>query len=103
MLEILLVIFIGRKFYELADKHGRNKWGFGVLGVVSTYAILTLVSFLGAILIAMFRPEWLYSMNDLVFVIICIPFALLGVWGLYTGLKKSWEKRQKIRNPMMVF
>ena len=37
MLGLLLLYLIGRQFYDLARRHGRNGWGLALLGIAAYY------------------------------------------------------------------
>lgn len=92
MLGILLIYFIGKQFYKLAEDFNQNKWLYAILGIVSYYGLGFAFTFLIALLDVMvfewgFDWESSYGMNLLI-----IPFGLLSVWGFYSILKNRWEK-----------
>ena len=37
MLGLLLIYWIGKKYYELATEHNRSPWGYAILGVFVYY------------------------------------------------------------------
>ena len=50
MLGLLLLYWIGKYFYKLAEAYDKSKWGFTILGIVVYYAgIVVLGLILGAI------------------------------------------------------
>ncbi|MFI1743732.1 hypothetical protein [Thalassobellus sediminis] len=92
MLGILLLYFIGKRFYDLSEEFNQNKLLFTILSIVVYYG----VGFLFVMIIAvldMFVFEWgfdwekSYGMNLLV-----IPFGLLAVWAFYMFLENRWKK-----------
>ena len=92
MLGILLIYFIGKRFYDLSVDYDKNKWVYAVLGVVSYYVIGTvfvvLIAFLDVYLFEWgFDWESSFGMNLLI-----VPAGLLGVYGLYVMLERKWEK-----------
>lgn len=93
MLEILLVIYIGRWFFNLAQKHNKNKWLVGILGALSFYAFILISGFLMGIIFAAIEYNAFFELPDIVIGILCIPFGLLGTWGLYRILKSNWERQ----------
>lgn len=95
MLEILLVIYIGRWFYRLAEKHNKNKWLVGILGALSFYAFILISGFLMGVVFALMENEAFFELPDIVIGLLCIPFAIFGTWGLYRILKNSWERLPK--------
>lgn len=92
MLGLILLYFAGRAFYNLAEQHGKNKWLFAILGVVSYYGGL----FLGGIVIALVYEIGLSrsidEANDLFLGILAIPIGVLVCWGFYKVLESSWKK-----------
>lgn len=92
MLGLVLLYFIGKWFFTLAETHKRNKWLFAVLGVVMYYA----GTFIAGIAIGLYTvstgDESILEMNSIVLSLIAIPFGLLAAWGFREILKRSWEK-----------
>ena len=95
MLGLVLLYFAGKAFYELAGNHGRSKWGFAILGVLSYYGGL----FIGGIVIALvFELGFSQSVddvNELLLSVMAIPVGVLTCWGLYKGLEARWKKSDK--------
>ena len=92
MLGILLIYFIGKRFYNLAQEWNKNKWLFAILGVVTYYAGMAIVLFLTGILMAFGILSSLENLPDMTLGIMAIPFGLLSCWGLYAILKRSWSR-----------
>ncbi|WP_298894436.1 hypothetical protein [uncultured Psychroserpens sp.] len=91
MLEILLIIFIGRSFFRLAEEHNQNKWVFAILGVVSYYV----AALIGGVLLGIADEVFGLGIdweNTLLLTIIALPIALGAVYLLYSILKKAWKK-----------
>ena len=59
MLGILLIYFIGKSFYTLAETHNRSRWTFAIIGIVTYYASL----FLGAIILGLLTHVFGYYMD----------------------------------------
>jgi hypothetical protein len=91
MLGLLLIYFIGKYFYDLAQNNNKNAWLFAVLGIVVYYA----GTFVAGILIALFYSLVLEgdidNVNDMLLGIIALPFGLLTSWLFYRFLEKSWS------------
>ncbi|NUO00713.1 MAG: hypothetical protein HUU01_08855 [Saprospiraceae bacterium] len=90
MLGIILLYFIGRGFYRLAETYGKNKWGLALAGIASYYV----GTFIGGIAIVFFY-EWVLvisidTLSDLGMGLLALPFGLLACWGFYTLLEKRW-------------
>ncbi|WP_306643918.1 hypothetical protein [Sanyastnella coralliicola] len=94
MIGILLIYFIGRAFYNLADKFNENKWLWAILGVVSYYA----GSFVGGILFGLLEefeimpsggPDDLHVAS----IALAVVFAAGVVVAFYFILKRMWTRR----------
>ena len=97
MLDILLLYFIGRKFYTLSESFNRNKWGYALLGIA---AYIVTILFMVVFLLAMNRRGYAeeIKLNATVAGLIAVPFGLLSCFGVYSLLKKQW-KAYVIENP----
>lgn len=97
MLGILLIYFIGKRFYDLADEYYQKKWLFAILGVATYYAVGTACVVFIAILDVYFfgwNFDWQssFGMN-----LLAVPLGLLAVWGLYQILERRWKKLDVLR------
>ncbi len=94
MLGIIILIVVGRQFYELAKKYEQNTaWVYPILGIVSYYA----GGFIGGVIIAIFLELTgsgsIELMSDITLTILSIVLGALSCWGFYQLLKKSWKKK----------
>lgn len=91
MIGLLLLFFIGKAFFKLAEQYKKNKWLFAILGIVSYY----LGVFLGGIIIALgyelYETDSIDNLNDTVLGLMALPFGVLICWGFYKLLVKQWE------------
>ena len=92
MLGLLLIYWIGKYFYRLAEKYKKSKWGFAVIGVVTYYGGIMAFGFISGIILAFVAPETLDNMNELLYGLMLLPFGLLSCYLLYKFLEKKWEK-----------
>ena len=91
MIGIVFIYFVGKKFYTLAEEKHKKKWLYAILGVLSYYfGLITGGIFLG-ILLEIFMPGTIDSMNDIALSLLCIPFGLLACFGLYWIFKYAWQ------------
>ncbi|CAM1344356.1 hypothetical protein [Tenacibaculum amylolyticum] len=98
MLGLILLYFIGKKFYELADEFEKSKWGFAILGIASYYIGGLSILFVLGMLFEIFSPGSI-SGNENSYSLLVIPFGLLTVYILYMYLEKKWKKEMpKIDN-----
>lgn len=95
MLGLLLIFFIGRFFFRLAEEHNQNKWLFAILGIVSYYAG-TLIFGVGVGVAAALtgNMEWADDSNTLLVGIMALPIGIGTCALFYYLLKRAWEKRQ---------
>jgi cytochrome c biogenesis protein CcdA len=95
MLSILLLYFVGKPFYTLAETNNKSKWGYAILSILVFY----FGSFFGGaiigiamVLIGGWTFDEIDKMNQYVVGILAMPFGLLAAWGLYQLLKRNWEQ-----------
>ncbi|MFV0564341.1 MAG: hypothetical protein ACK5NB_00765 [Flavobacteriaceae bacterium] len=96
MLGLLLIYFIGKRFYDLATEFNQNKWLFAILSVIIYYVagfILGIVLFVLDVYIFNWDIDW---DNNFGINLLGIPAGLLAVWGFYTILENRWKKTTTI-------
>ncbi|WP_298420105.1 hypothetical protein [uncultured Kordia sp.] len=94
MLEIIIMIAVGRQFYELAKKYEQQlAWLYAILGVVSYYG----GAFVAGIIIGVYSEfsgsYILDNLSDIQLTFIFLPIGILACWGFYQLLKKNWKKK----------
>jgi len=92
ILTVIILVFIGRKFYELAHEYDRNRWAYAILGCVSFYAGAWIGSFLIAVIGESASPGFVDTTNEVVLGLMGMPFGFLACWILYKILDKNWSK-----------
>ena len=92
MLGLLLLYWIGKYFYKLAEEYNKSKWGFTILGVVSYYGGMFVFSVIAGIILEIISPGFFDDLNEILFSILMIPFGILSCYILYKYLEKTWEK-----------
>lgn len=97
MLGLLLLYWIGKYFYKLAEEYDKSEWGFAILGVVVYYAGIVVAGFSFGIFIGIFYPEILETMNETILSLFMIPFGILSCYLLYIQLEKSWKKSKEAK------
>jgi len=93
MLGILLIYFIGKRFYDLAEEFEQNKWLYAIIGIVIYYGIGTLLlTFIIVLDIYFFdwgfNWEQSYGMS-----LLMIPLGIFAVWLFYQFLENRWKKQ----------
>lgn len=94
MIGILLIYFIGRYYYYLAEDHQKSRWGFAILGVITYYVGSFIAGFVIGVLVELFGSYSVDEISDFVWNLIALPFGLLACYGLFQLLKRNWEKKQ---------
>jgi hypothetical protein len=91
MLGILLVYFIGKRFYDLSIEYNKNKCLFAILSVIVYYAAGFVFGFVLAIL-DLYVFNWGINWDNYGINLLSIPVGLLTVWGFYVVLESKWKK-----------
>lgn len=95
LLALILIFFVGKAFYELAERYNRSRWGFAVVGVATYYAGI----FASWFVMGIFSELGIVAFSDFpeaVLGIMAFPFGVLSCWGTYSFLKKQWGKPKKV-------
>ena len=92
MLGLILIYWIGKYFYKLAEEYGKNKWGYAILGIVSYYGGIIVFSFITGIVVELTAPGAIESMNETLLGLMMIPFGFLSCYLLYKYFAKTWKK-----------
>lgn len=87
---MILVIFIGYAFYQLAFERNRNQWLWAILSVVTYFLAQVLIG----LIIALIKPDMLK--NEMGINILGWIGGLLATFVLYMYLKNLPEKEDKI-------
>lgn len=96
MLGIILLYYVGKPFYELAEVHLKNKWLWAILGCL-IYYLGTIIAGLG--LFIMFDiADYESRATKFLIELFCVPFGLLAAWGFYKALENSWKKKSNSAN-----
>lgn len=98
IIDIILIVVTGKYYMQLAEKYGKSKWGYAILGVATYYIVAVLFALILGLLYAVFNPEALESLNEFVIGLIALAVGVGGTTVLYYFLEKSWKKNHKIEN-----
>lgn len=96
MLGLILIYFIGKNFYKLAEAHGKSKWGFAILGVISYYFGTFVFGMIIGIIIELWSTSSIDDFSDMQLGFMALPFGILTCVGLYYLLKRLWKKDEKV-------
>jgi hypothetical protein len=99
MIGLILLYFVGKAYYDLADTHGKSKWSFAILGVASYYGGIFLGGIGIAVIYEIVSPGTIEQMNETLLGVMAIPLGVLVCWGLYKFLQSNWRKSGKRAMP----
>ena len=91
MLGLLLIFFIGRYFYRLAEDYSQNKWLFAFLGIVLYYAAGIVFGVALGLMDLIFG--WNLDFDNMFGInLLSIPIGIAACYGFYVLLEKKWKK-----------
>ncbi len=91
MLGILLIYFIGKRFYDLSEEYKQNKWLYAILSIVVYYVGIFSTGIILGIIISLGIMD-IDLENSLMISLISLPFGLGAVYLFYILLEKKWKK-----------
>lgn len=91
MLGLLLLYFIAKPFYKLAEQYGRNSMGYSLLAIAAYYGGVFGFGLLLGIALELTSPGSIEGLNDFFLGLICIPAGLFTAWILYSYLEKRFK------------
>lgn len=91
MLGLLLVYWLGKRFYQLAEDHDQSKWGYAILGVVSYYIGTIIFGIILGVVCEIFWPGFVTSNNEFVLGLLTIPFGVLLWYLVLRYFEKKWK------------
>lgn len=92
MLGLILLYWIGKYFYKLAEEYNKSKWGFAILGIVVYYGGILIFSLIVGIMTEIISPGFLDTFNETLLGLLMLPFGILSCYLLYKYLEKTWKK-----------
>ncbi|WP_194767223.1 hypothetical protein [Tamlana sp. I1] len=101
MLGLVLLYWIGKYFYKLAEDYNKSKWGFAVLGIITYYGGIVLFSFITGIVMELVSPGLIERFNDTLLGFAMLPFGILSCYLFYKYLEKKWYKNKPNVNDLI--
>lgn len=101
MLGLILLAYIGHKFFDLAKLHKKNEWLFAILGVLIYFVGTFIAGIAMFIFFKVSSPETIARIDETpsyIMDLIALPFGILAAYLSYYFLKKSWEKKSLLVN-----
>ncbi len=101
MLGLVLLYWIGKYFYKLAEEFNKSEWGFAILGVVTYYGGTFLFGIIFSIIAEVISPGYIDGFNENLFGLLMLPFGVLSCYLLYMFLEKKWGKEKPKTDTMI--
>lgn len=91
MLGILLIFFIGKYYYELAQDYYKHRWVYGIFGIIIYYVGTAIGGVILGLLDLIFA--WNFDWDNSLFLgLLALPFGISAAYVIYILLKKKWKK-----------
>ena len=98
MLGALLIYWIGKYFYQLAEEHEKSKCGYAILGIAIYYLGSFGAGIVVGIVFGIISPGYIETVNETLLSVLLLPFGILACYVLYKYLEKSWNKNKSNSN-----
>lgn len=105
MLGIILLIFIGQSFYQLAKKHDKPVWLWVIISIATYYfggVIFGLIYGLYLAVSGNYQAIDNISSADPIILLISIGGGVIAVWGLRKILEKNWKGQAPMDNSDLI-
>jgi uncharacterized membrane protein YdjX (TVP38/TMEM64 family) len=96
MLGLVLIYFLGKAFYDLAEKFQKNQWGYAILGIVVFYGFQIVIGLVAGVYMEINNPGFwdeLDSGAEFALNLVGILFGGLAAFLFYNYLKKRWSAK----------
>ena len=90
MLGFVIIYFLGRSLYRLAETHGRSPWGHAI-GSVLMYYVGTFLAGIAFFLLADLNGGSIEDTSDMAINLAAVPFGLAAWYGYKAFFKHRWE------------
>ncbi|PQJ77716.1 hypothetical protein [Polaribacter porphyrae] len=101
MLGLILLYWIGKYFYKLAEEYNKSRWGYAILGIVVYYIGLLVLGGIVVGIVEIIFEGFIDSVNDVLLSFIALPFGILSCYLLYKYLEKTWKNNDPRKNNMI--
>lgn len=91
MLGIILILFIGKYYYELAQDHYKHRWLYGALGIAVYYVGTAVGGFILGIASELFELNLDWE-NTFTLSLMILPFGILFSVIVYLLIRRQWRK-----------
>lgn len=99
MLGLVLLYWIGKYYYKLAEKYNRSRWGFAILGIATYYFGIIFFGLIIAVILEILAPVFFENLSELAFSLLSLPLGIFSTYSLYKLIEKRWEQKYVIQEP----
>ena len=93
MFSILIVYYIGKQFYKLAEKFNQKKWLYAILGVLAYYlGAIALGGIVIGLIIEFFMNSDFESYSNTVLGLFMMPIGIVACVLFHYLLERKWKK-----------
>jgi len=92
MFGLILIYWVGKYFYQLAEKYNQNKWLYAILGIVIYFVSQLLTGLFLGILDMIFG--WNINWDNTAINLLGLPIGIGFSYLLYILLEKKWKKEE---------
>lgn len=93
MIQLVIILGIGYRFYELAAKNQRNKWLFGILSAILFFAMQFIFEFILAVILLGLAAN---QISAVAVALIGMGLALVITYVIYNRIKQKWEAENRL-------
>lgn len=91
MLGLLLIFFIGKYYYELAQDYYKHRWLYAIFGIIIYYVGTAVGGIILGFLDVLFALNFDWD-SSLFLGLIALPFGIVAAYFIYIVLKRKWKK-----------
>lgn len=93
MLGLVLLYWIGKYYYKLAEKYNRSRWGFAILGIIAYYSGVVFFGLIIGVITEIISPGFIDNTNEFALSFIIMPFGILSTYSLYKLIENRWKNK----------
>ena len=91
MLGLLILYFLAKPFYKLAERYDRSPIGYAVLAIFLYYVVIFGSSLIGGVVMELSSPGMVDTINESLLGLLFIPFGLVFLFFFYGYLEKRFR------------
>ena len=96
MIGLIVLILIGRSYYQLAKKYDKNGFLMILAGIATYYGSAFAFGIILGLVDAIFGTNFIDGTSDVLLGLLGLPVGILGCWLVYRAIEKSWSRSAKV-------